>query len=71
MRINQEFSFKARLAGFEPTAFRLGVLPTLVCICRFLLDFAVFCRRKLGTMSISVGLSRPVSMGFISKLLAC
>ena len=30
MRIYVKFSFKARLAGFEPTAFRLGVLPTLV-----------------------------------------
>ena len=34
--------FKARLAGFEPTAFRLGAEPTLVCFCRFLLVSAAF-----------------------------
>ena len=33
---------KARLAGFEPTAFRLGAEPTLVCFCRFLLVSAAF-----------------------------
>jgi hypothetical protein len=34
--------FKARLAGFEPTAFRLGVTTDFGLFCRFLLVSAAF-----------------------------